>query len=175
MIIKLSPLWLESPFEFIAVSFSHSLYTLIISLLSGLRCSKNIFYIFSPGYGISNSSRGMFPVIAKWYLESSMCMLGKKGLLKQEIKNDSLRKMLIHLILSDFITLKVFLLFWNKIGKLIPNLTILCASEDAKNKGKNQVSDGEESLTKESYSGQRTPTNKKGKGRYSKRKKVKWH
>ena len=40
-----------------------------------------------------------------------MCMLGKKGLLKQEIKTDSPRKMLIHLILSDFITLKVFLLF----------------------------------------------------------------
>jgi hypothetical protein len=42
-----------------------------------------------------------------------------------------------------------------------------------KTKVKNQVSDREESLTKESCSGQRTPTNKKGKGRYSKRKNVK--
>ena len=111
VIIKLSPLWLESAFEIVPVSFPHSLYTLIISLLSGLRCSKNIFYFFSPGYGISNFSRGMFPVIAKGHLESSTCILGKKGLLQQEIKTDSPRKMLIHLILSNFIILKVFLLF----------------------------------------------------------------
>ena len=75
------------------------------------RCSKNIFYIFSPGYGISSFSRGIFPVIAKGHLESSTCILGKKGLLRQEIKTDSPRKMLIHLILSNFIILKVFLLF----------------------------------------------------------------